>query len=379
MLAWAFEGQPSFRGDLRVRETRSARHSGGQATAVRWLALVTIVALVSFGAGEAMVRLANPRILNDDNPIILGSPAMTADRNGAVHYLPRAVVRYAFSTTSGLEYDVRFQTNNLGYVDDRDYPLPAGARRTVAFVGDSYSVGAEGGEPWVPALRERTRATLYNLGTPATGFMHFERTLESFRQFAELPEIVIVATSDDFFRPLWRPLRVDNGLRMCLPETPDAECTRQLLFSVDLDESSAAVQRVAESVRQRVALPPRSARAILMRSALLRFVTRLPAPGSVLARWRLFQRNAAALREIRARFPAATIRMVHVPDKFESEAGRYTVDVAAMLGELHIDYFSVLERCPLAQDSYYARDNHPNAAGYRKLAACVSNYLGLGD
>jgi hypothetical protein len=66
-----------------------------------------------------------------------------------------------------------------------------------------------------------------------------------------------------------------------------------------------------------------------------------------------------------------------VPDRFESAAGRYTVDMAPLLDGLHIGYFSVLHRCPLSQDLYYLRDNHPTAAGYRRLATCVSAYLDL--
>jgi len=347
--------------------------------AAHGLGLAGLVVVLSFGLGEAIVRIAGPRILNDDLPIILGSPAMRADELGAVRYLPRAVVRYALSTVAGLEYDVRFRTNNLGYVDDHDYPLPASGTRTIAFVGDSYGVGAEGGEPWVPSLRERTGATLYNLGTPATGIQHFERALAGFRQVAAFPEIVIIAISDDFHRPLWRPLINNQGVLMCAPGSADTDCTRQLLYGVGLDEPAAAVQQVAEALRRRLAAPPSPLRALLRRSALLRFLARLPAAfGSRPGRARAYEENVAALREIRARFPEATIRLVQVPDKYESAAGRYTLDVAKILEGTRIEYFSVLARCPLSQGQYYARDNHPNAEGYRKLASCVSTYLGLG-
>ena len=347
--------------------------------AAHGLALAGLVVLATFALGEAMVRIASPRILDDDLPIILGSPALRVDELGAVRYLPRTVVRYALSTVAGLEYDVRFQTNNLGYVDEHDYPLPAAGTRTIAFVGDSYGVGAEGGEPGVTRLRERSGATLSNLGTPATGVVHFERALAGFRQVAAMPEIVIVATSDDFYRPLWRPLVNKDGVLMCAPGSADAECTRQLLYAVGLDESPAAVQQAAQALRRRLAPAPSPMRAVLRRSALARFVAHLPAAlGKAAGRSRAYEENLAALRAIRARFPEATIRFVQVPDKYESAAGRYALDVAKILEGTGIEYFSVLARCPLPPGLYYARDNHPTAAGYRALASCVSAYLGLG-
>ena len=347
--------------------------------AALWLALAGVVILATFGLGEAMVRIASPRILDDDLPIILGSPALRGDELGAVRYQPHTVVRYALSTVHGLEYDVRFRTNNLGYADERDYPLPTSAARTIAFAGDSYGVGAEGGEPWVPRLRERTGATLYSLGTPATGIVHFERALAGFRKVAAIPEIVIVATSDDFFRPLWRPLANPRGVLMCAPGSADAECTRQLIYGVGLDEPAAAVQQAADDLRRRLVPAPSPLRALLRQSALLRFLGRLPATiSNGPARSRAYEDNVAALRAIRAAFPEAKIRFVQVPDKYESAAGRYALDAAKVLEGSRIEYLSVLDRCPLSPDLYYARDNHPNLAGYRKLASCVSTYLGLG-
>lgn len=347
----------------------------------RTLALGTILAgivtLVTFGLGEVLVRLAKPRILSEDFAIILGTLPMQADDHGAVRFLPRAEGRYALATTHGLEYDVRFATNNHGYVDDHDYPLAQAGTRTIAFVGDSYSVGLEGGEAWVPKLRERTGTTLYNLGMPGTGVMHFDRALASFRRTAEFSEIVIVATSDDFFRPLWKPLAHQGGVRLCAPGVTDADCARRdpQFYTVGLDAPPIALQEAAAEVRRRFASSPSVVRSVLRMSALLRFLSRLPSAGQLVARYRAYEANVAALHAIRARFPNATIRMVHVPDKYESAAGRYTVDVAQTLGELRIGLLRVLDACPLSPGMFYPRDNHPNAAGYRKLAECVSNYL----
>ena len=51
-----------------------------------------------------------------------------------------------------IPYDVRFETNDLGYIDHRDYgvesAVPVADRW--AFVGDSFTAGYHGGDPWVP-------------------------------------------------------------------------------------------------------------------------------------------------------------------------------------------------------------------------------------
>ncbi len=344
--------------------------------------LLAIGVLVSaLGAGELAVRVLHPRQLDDDLGVILVSPAMRADGLGAVRFLPRTVVRYALDTTQGLEYDVRFRTNNLGYVDEADYPLPAAAgRRTVVIVGDSYSVGAEGGEPWVARLRGASGAALYGLGAPAGGVMHFERALASFRPVAAIPEIVIVATSDDFYRPLWRPLAREDGVHLCLAQDADSTCERHppAFHRAEVDDSPARLRERAAAVRARYASRPSALRDLLRRSALLRFLARLPPAGNVLARLRSYQPNVEALRRIRRDFPDTPIRLVLVPDKYESAEGRYTVELGDLLEELRIDELRVLDRCPLAPGLYFARDNHPNAAGYRHLARCVGDFLRLG-
>ena len=43
------------------------------------------------------------------------------DQNGAVHYEPNKEIRTVTVYKNKIEYDVFFNTNNLGFVDDKDY------------------------------------------------------------------------------------------------------------------------------------------------------------------------------------------------------------------------------------------------------------------
>ena len=71
--------------------------------------LAGLVFLAIFAIGEVMVRLVKPRILLDDSPVMLATPAMQADSLGAIRFAASTVVRYALATTHGLEFDVRFR------------------------------------------------------------------------------------------------------------------------------------------------------------------------------------------------------------------------------------------------------------------------------
>jgi hypothetical protein len=212
---------------------------------------------------------------------------------------------------------------------------------------------------------------------PATGVAHFERALAGFREAADIHEIVIVAISDDFFRPLWRPMSGPDGIRMCAPDVTDEQCAGQYPFAqaIGADDSQAALLARAADVRRRFAPEASFPRTVLQHSDLLRFLKRMALAARTLARRREFEPSVDALRRIRERFSAASIRMVHVPDRYETEARRYLVDLASSVESLGIDYFPVLSRCPIPAGMYYPNDNHPTTEGYRHLAACVTGYL----
>ena len=77
-----------------------------------------------------------------------------------------------------IEYDVTYQTNNLGFIDTKDYLNEAiPGKNYYAFIGDSFTAGTHAGFPWVPELREKSlmpKCTIWELQEPASNIsIHF--------------------------------------------------------------------------------------------------------------------------------------------------------------------------------------------------------------
>ena len=93
--------------------------------------------------------------------------------------IPNESVRTVAIYTGRIEYDVKYQTNNMGFIDHKDYDKNQPIERSIAFVGDSFTAGYHGGTPWVPGLRDKLAhdndLEIYNLGVDGTGIIHFEK------------------------------------------------------------------------------------------------------------------------------------------------------------------------------------------------------------
>lgn len=130
-----------------------------------------------------------------------------------------------------IEYDVDFNTNNLGFVDDKDYQYEiAPHKKYYAFVGDSFTAGYHGREPWIPKLRRNLKERnieIFNLGIEGTGIEHFYRLLKSTSKQLYITHIVILAISNDFNRNLWYPLTNSSEIWICPDNLNSAECIKR--------------------------------------------------------------------------------------------------------------------------------------------------------
>src|SRR5262245_9096556 len=149
------------------------------------------------------------------------------DDFGAIRFAPHRMVRSVIVYGHELEVDTRFQTNDLGFVDYRDYLPPAATGARYLFVGDSYAAGLEGEQPWIPALRDRLGIQAYALGIGGIGVLGFERVLQSISRQLSFTDVVFVAISDDFYRPLWRPLVRGNGFWICPDTMSEQACAER--------------------------------------------------------------------------------------------------------------------------------------------------------
>lgn len=344
------------------------------------LLLMAVSLALALVLAEGALRVAAPHLGRPYEPLLFMTHAPQLDEAGAIRYAPRQAMRMAVLLSDEIEVDVRFATNNVGLVDDRDYAPGPAAQRRYAFVGDSYAAGVEGARPWIAALRERAGIEAHALGVGATGMLAFEKMLHSHLRAFPATDVVIVAISDDFLRPLWRPLAAGEEMRMCPAAESDAACMRRppTAYLMPLETPSAELVAKARGfMAQRES--DRSALRSLLRQSRVLMLAR-----TTLRQWMLredrsavLEDSLAALGRVRRAYPGARIRLVHVPDRSEAARGSYDLALRGPVESAGIEYLPVLGACHWSVELYYPRDNHPNPSGYEALGRCVGALLGL--
>jgi lysophospholipase L1-like esterase len=314
---------------------------------------------------EATLWLAGvPR--SASRTLFWSSPLFTMDSMGAVSYTPDTTVRQAAVYGGKIEYDVTYEINNLGLVDDQDYNASS-ARRRVAIVGDSFTEGIHGGVPWVPALRRRwlgADTEVYNLGISATGIVQFHRLLRRVSRQVSFNEIVIVAISNDFYRDVWYSLVVDGEVKLCRPEVTETDC-----------RNASPVAYVAQPGDDVVGMASRLETS-RVHSRLGRVATILWQRG--MAWWRnrgVMQKSLTALEDIWREFPDIPVTVVHVPEREEAIAGRYGLEIRAEVEQRGMAYVPALNACGWSPALYLHLDSHPNQRGYDAIARCVEEHV----
>ena len=345
---------------------------------------------VTCSVAEFGLRHFRPVAARHEKIWMLSSPTFQTDSQGAVRYVENQRIRSVVVAANHIVYDVRYRTNNLGFIDHEDYGVGPSVRRSdarrYAFVGDSFTAGVHGGTPWVAAIRDEARRTdpdleIYNLGVEGTGFEQFSRLLDSASTQLEFSEIVILALSDDFWRPMWHPLVQGDELRFCGLEASATECLQGPPVARIVDEGLTQTELLALATRLR-ADPPSGSRPF--RQFL---VDHSRLGGLVYAQYRKFklprskglQESLSWLAHIRHAFPGKRIQLIHLPTIAEVAGADYELHPEEKVQALGIAYFPALKECTWPEKMFHADDGHPNAAGYEAIARCVSDHLRLGD
>lgn len=353
-------------------------------------AIVATVSLsASLAAAELVVRKFAPVSDTSGRFLMFSTPHYRVDDAGAVRYIANENVRSVSVYDGSIEYDVRYHTNNLGFIDDRDYADSATEAATperYAIVGNSFAAGVHGGKPWVPTLRSDLSASIgptrvYNLGVEGTGIQHFAALLASFARERPPTHIVIVAISNDFQRPRWVPVTSATEIHFCDPaDVPRCQAGPPTSTVIGYNDSAAQILEHTRRVgRETSARAPSGGvierlRELARHSQLLRRASRLAKARSATRR-KLVDSSFVALAGTRARFPGVPITFIHLPEKEEVQMNAYLFDPARRLEALGITYYPALRRCPWSRAMFLPRDNHPNAVGYQHVEQCVLKLL----
>ena len=84
-------------------------------------ALLLVSTMLSLVLAEGLARVLSPFPEKYDRLWMLGSPTFQTDHGGAVRYVPNQTGRSVILQGGDIVYDVRFHTNDLGFIDHEDY------------------------------------------------------------------------------------------------------------------------------------------------------------------------------------------------------------------------------------------------------------------
>jgi len=333
------------------------------------------------------------------------SPHLILDKNGAVRYLPDDTVRKISVYGKKIEYDLIYHTNNMGFIDTVNYKSPLDINKTdrhFALVGDSITAGS-GASAWVPILREQMQSTynsveFYNLGISGAGIEQFYKLLKSVSHDIEFTDIIIIAISNDFQRPMWRPLTTSSEIRFCPFEESDEVCSKRIPVArvVDFDITEEKVHELVENIiSMRIELEAaeninddstpftwlvRNSRLLDLSYSLYHGLPLFAAGErkqrvSAALKRIVVNKNIQVLEKIRDQFPAINIHFLHLPERHEVSSGSYDREIREHIEQLEIKYFPTLQQCNWSEDMFHLYDLHPNDKGYENITRCVKDYI----
>lgn len=350
--------------------------------------LAVMAILLTLGVAELVLHVIKPVYDFRDRSLLFSSPVFKEYSGGAIRYFPKTTIREVAIYNGKLEYDVIYPTNNLGFIDTKDYVRKADARSCYAFVGDSFTAGVNGGTPWVPKLRnDLAGREVYNFGVCGAGFNHFYLLMHDMKDKVKITHIAIVAITDDFYRSYWHSFENDGMISFCSENYPHKQCLPKPVAGViPLNATKEEVRAISRSTYKeirRLTDEENLARGYKARlEALLYDDSIIYYYARVLLDSRKRQRSydnidfaLGSLRKIRAEYPQAEIHLIHLPQKYEIMTKNYSINIAEQVKQSGVKYFPALEKCNWSLDMFFERDGHPNSTGYDNIAACVSGYL----
>ncbi|MDX8411127.1 MAG: SGNH/GDSL hydrolase family protein [Mariprofundaceae bacterium] len=368
---------------------------------VKNIALVAVSTFVVLLMAELALRQTeighyslNDRILFYTNPSFM----MGAD--GALKYAPDSRIRSVAIYGNNIDYDVTYTTNNMGLIDNVSYGKTKPGVRDIVFVGDSFTAGSGGHNPWVGQVRELlgpSDVAVYNLGVGGAGIYHFYNLLKSFGNTIPFEEVNIMVISNDFFRGFWYPQVKGDALWFCYSGSSKETCLQNqspIIHIIENSENEAALLARASKMYEvkrnntdGVLKPHQKLR--LFNLACDVYASNFPTASlesicphlkvyNVAAKReknRLYSRAMYMLRVMLADFPGVKFRLFHIPQKGEVFTGRYSLNIEDDARKIGLEYVPLLQSCAWDISMYHKHDAHPNDSGYDNLAKCMTRYL----
>jgi len=302
-----------------------------------------------------------------------GPGTIFADHGDIFTFLPDAEIRDALGFFDGqdfrIQYDYRFHTKHLGLVHDDDVALQ---RASLLLLGDSFTQG-QGAEPWFRTLAPQlaqSNLQIVNGGLGGTGFIQWAALDRYLAQKGlKIQKVAVIFISDDYHRRMsnFSPQELD-----CLSSLE--RCEVDSSFYYHMPPAEAQPQWLARIRASREKRLPR------LRIAA-RVASLLPASYQVYRYFHYHDEEAekgskAAIAALIGKYGRDNILFIHLPQKDEvkgpSDLGLRARRAIAEAGGMLADGFKL---CGLTPADYYRHDDHPTAAGYAKIAACVAGAL----
>jgi hypothetical protein len=246
----------------------------------------------------------------------------------------------------------------------------APGRKSLLLLGDSFTEG-QGAEPWFRLVSPTIESLGYqpvNGGVLGTGFQQWLKLGQYLSaKNIEIRKVIVVFISDDYHRPVWS---IPSPVLKCLSAPPLCRIEQSYFYRLPPEEELASwIARVRE------ARGPMKPHLKLSASALL------PASSSVYMYLRqlvIFAQaelgSRAAISGLIERYGRENVAFLHLPQKNEIDRGPDALGLRARraIEDAGGTVFDGFRLCNLTKSDYYANDDHPNAQGYAKIAACAA-------
>ena len=211
---------------------------------IKKIVLVSISVLISLIIAELILRKTEIGHYSvNDRVLFFTNPSFVIGEDREVKYTPDSRIRSVAIYGNIVDYDVTYNTNNMGFIDDISYSKTKSSIKDIVFVGDSFTAGSGSNNPWVGQVRKLlglSSVELYNLGVGGTGIYHFYNLLKSFEGIIPFEEVNIMVISNDFFRGFWHPYVEGDGMWFCR-SAPKGNCPNSkypIIYLADHNEST---------------------------------------------------------------------------------------------------------------------------------------------